>query len=803
MKAIKLLPIILPLFMMAEAKAQTVRYVNAAATGTHTGTSWATAYNDLQSAFTAATAGDTIWVAKGTYYPTLIAGSGSDVRDKTFFLKSGVKYFGGFAGTEVAFSNRDSSKILTTNVTILSGDIGTVGDSTDNAYHVVLGVGVGTATAFDGFKIMNGNANGTGVNVLGVKSIDRRNGGGIYLESSGLLLKNLMLTNNNAIIAGAGMHNRMGTASLNTVTFYNNFIFSSDPFSGGGAGMSNDSGYAILNNVTFYRNNILGALGGAGLKNNASGGSYTNVVFANNYISGGDGGGAIYNADSSNPVMNNVQFNSNTASNQGGAMYNDYSKPVLNNVTFYKNFGNSGTGAMENDGGSDAVLNNVVFRENKTSGNGGAVQNWKSNPTFNNVTFINNYAIGDGGAMYNYTDCSPKLTDVIIDSNRADGNGGGIYNKRNSNPIITNTLIVRNSAGMSAGGVYTQAYTGSTYPCSPIFTNVTIANNNAAVSGGGLFDDNAGGTQLRNCIVQGNIAPSAIDIYAPTTFIASTVHYSIVGNKYYVLGTGAGTTLTGTTFIDTTTNDFRLKAGSPAINMGDSTYFNPAGTPDLSAIVTDIRTADRIMSTNIDLGSYETCADTLKPTIHIVASPDTAVAGGTSVTFTATATILGATPTYVWKKNGVVIAGASGSTYTAIAGTNYKNGDTISVFLYSSSICALVDTASSNRLKMLVKATGISTIELDEKEISLFPNPNEGTFTIDGIFVGATRYYISITDVTGREVYNESFFAPANNMAGTYHTKKEVTLNSNNPGIYFLSISAANQPRQVLRFVIK
>ncbi len=329
-----------------------------------------------------------------------------------------------------------------------------------------------------------------------------------------------------------------------------------------------------------------------------------------------------------------------------------------------------------------------------------------------------------------------------------------------------------------------------------------VANNNAAVRGGGLFDDNTGSTQVRNSIVQGNIAPSATDIYAPTTFIASTVHYSIVGNKYYVLGTGVGTTLTATTFIDTTTNDFRLKAGSPAINMGDSTYFNPLGTPDLSAIVTDIRTADRVMGMNIDLGPYETCADTLKPTIHIVASPDTAVAGGTSVTFTATATILGATPTYIWKKNGVVITGASGSTYTAIAGTDYKNGDTISVFLYSSSVCALVDTASSNKLKMGVKATGISTVELGEKEISLFPNPNGGTFSIEGNFVGATQYYISVTDLTGRAIFSEYFHAPASNI-GTSATKKEINMGTINPGIYFLSISAANQPRQVLRFVIK
>lgn len=805
MKATKLLPIILPLFMMTEAKAQTKRYVNAAATGTHTGTSWATAYNDLQSALTAAVSGDTIWVAKGTYYPTVIAGSGSDVRDKTFMLTSGVRYFGGFAGTEAMLSDRDSTKILTTNATVLNGDIGVTGDSTDNAYHVVLGISLNSATRFNGFVIMNGNANGTGTNVLlSVKQIDRRNGGGIYLDGSALSMKNLMISNNGAANAGAGMHNRMGTISLTNATFTNNLIISGDPSNGGGAGMSNDSSYATLSNITFYRNNMSGALGGGGIKNNASGGAYTNIVFANNYVSGGNGGGAIYDADSSNPVMNSIQFNSNTASNLGGAMHNDNSKPVLNNVTFYKNFAAVGAGAMHNANASDAVLENTIFRENKTSGNGGAIQNDRSNPGFNNVTCVNNYAVGDGGAMYSYGGSSIftsiALTSTILDSNRADGNGGGMYNTAAA-PVITNSIIARNSAGMSGGGVYGLNYSGAVY------TNVTIANNSAGNSGGGMWDDNVGYTKVRNCIVQGNIAPSATDVYTPglsTAFIAAAVNYSIIGNKYYVLGSSTGTTFTAPTFIDTASNDFRLTAGSQAINTGDSSYFGLSSTPVLSTIVTDIRNSDRIMGTNIDLGAYETCADTLKPTIHIVASPDTAVISGTTVTFTASATILGMTPTYTWKKNGVVIAGVTGPVYTAIAGTNYKNGDTISVLLHSSSACATVDTASSNKVKVGVKpTTGINTITFDENSIKLFPNPNEGTFSIEGNFVGTTQYDINVTDLTGRTIYSENFRAPASNIVGTYTTRKEINMGSNKPGIYFLVISAPDQPRQVLRFVIR
>ena len=59
-------------------------------------------------------------------------------RTATFTLKSGVALYGGFAGTETPAR---ASATGTTNVTILSGDIGTANDATDNSYHVVHGGG--------------------------------------------------------------------------------------------------------------------------------------------------------------------------------------------------------------------------------------------------------------------------------------------------------------------------------------------------------------------------------------------------------------------------------------------------------------------------------------------------------------------------------------------------------------------------------------------------------------------------------------------------------------------------------------
>ena len=76
-----------------QAHAQTRYYVDSSATGLNNGSSWTDAYTDLQSALGAVVSGDTIWVARGTYFP-----GPSGTRTATFSMVSGVPLFGGFSG---------------------------------------------------------------------------------------------------------------------------------------------------------------------------------------------------------------------------------------------------------------------------------------------------------------------------------------------------------------------------------------------------------------------------------------------------------------------------------------------------------------------------------------------------------------------------------------------------------------------------------------------------------------------------------------------------------------------------------
>ena len=147
------------IFLSAAATTAAYATVRCVKPGTPSGTGcWAngTVFTDLQPALAASGSGDELWVAAGTYKPT----ADTD-RTKSFLMKNGVGIYGGFAGTETMRSQRDPSA----NVTVLSGDIGSVGIAGDNSFHVVTTDSSVTSTGvLDGFTITAGQADGGGNN---------------------------------------------------------------------------------------------------------------------------------------------------------------------------------------------------------------------------------------------------------------------------------------------------------------------------------------------------------------------------------------------------------------------------------------------------------------------------------------------------------------------------------------------------------------------------------------------------------------------------------------------------------------
>ena len=142
-------------FLVVDCTAKVI-YVDIDAKGLNNGTSWPNAYKQLQSALWSASSGDEIWVAEGTYTPT-----GTTDRTVSFQLINKVPVYGGFDPTSgvVTFAARN----WTTYPCILSGDIGVVGDTSDNSYHIFFhpaGLNLKDTAVLDGFNITLGRATG-------------------------------------------------------------------------------------------------------------------------------------------------------------------------------------------------------------------------------------------------------------------------------------------------------------------------------------------------------------------------------------------------------------------------------------------------------------------------------------------------------------------------------------------------------------------------------------------------------------------------------------------------------------------
>lgn len=308
--------------------------------------SWSLACG-LQTAIYQAGPGDQIWVAAGTYKPSIPTN-----REATFQLESGVNWYGGFPTNGGNWEARDWQSYPT----ILSGDIGISGEISDNSYHVVTSNEVDETTVLDGFFIEKGNANG---------SADNGNGGGMFNYYSQLNMRNLLFRENVATGAGGGgLYNYFSGPNMTDIFFVSNYS------NGDGAGIHNYNSNPNMTGLSFYYN----------------------------YAQNGSGGG-LFNGEYSSPTLIDVDFIQNSANFSGGGMSNHwYCSPTLLSVRFINNYANQEGGGLANGYSSNPELDNVIFSENSARIEGGGLYNYYySSPKLTNVRFENNSAGKRGG----------------------------------------------------------------------------------------------------------------------------------------------------------------------------------------------------------------------------------------------------------------------------------------------------------------------------------------------------------------------------------------------------------------------
>jgi predicted outer membrane repeat protein len=385
----------------------TIRYVSPDGAGDKNGTSWENAFDNtqLQLAINNSVSGDEVWVAAGTYKPT----QGTD-RTISFNMKEGVAIYGGFAGNEVQWVFDLSLRDFGLNETILSGDIGTPQDTSDNSYHVFFHNethALTNAAILDGFTITEGVATS--------QDYPHYFGGGMVNNYCSPTLRNINFISNAAKFWGGAMTNFCSSPIITDTKFDSNTAFR--------GGAINNSGNAsnisspVFTNVSFTDNIATGGDGGVFTNNNHSEVTITNGLFYNNkaifnipYSQGGNGG-AIHNAYLSTLVLTNCTFSKNDAERRGGAIYSDNSDHVINNSIIWGNTATNGKQFFLS--GSTIAMNYSCFMNGTDDIDGGSLTvdaySITTNPYFTDAQkgnlslFSNSPCINKGNNSYNTT----------------------------------------------------------------------------------------------------------------------------------------------------------------------------------------------------------------------------------------------------------------------------------------------------------------------------------------------------------------------------------------------------------------
>ncbi|PQJ76321.1 T9SS type A sorting domain-containing protein [Polaribacter glomeratus] len=343
-------------------------YVDANASGTGDGSSWANAYTDINNALADVYTNTTeIWVAAGTYSP------GSEREDSFDFNIDDLSIYGGFDGTETTISERD----IKGNPTILSGDVNgndavvdfatTAGSSRIDNNHQVVKISADNVT-IDGFKIEDGDA------VQATKGFTQ--GAAILINPTALnpKIQNCEI-NNNVTYSGGAIAVRFEVSTTLSIV---NCIFNNN-VSRYGSGlymliMANVSIDLNITNSLFINNSSKnyystsdGYTGSAAwIRANTAGANLTttitNCTFANN-----NDIGTISGVAERGPLALGRRVDGSTTHNA-----------TINNSIFYNNTGTNGSTTI-------AINKGHVSLPNLTT-----VNNSISEDSFSNLTYLTN-----------------------------------------------------------------------------------------------------------------------------------------------------------------------------------------------------------------------------------------------------------------------------------------------------------------------------------------------------------------------------------------------------------------------------
>jgi hypothetical protein len=258
--------------------------------------------------------------------------------------------------------------------------------------------------------------------------------------------------------------------------------------------------------------------------------------------------------------------------------------------------------------------------------------------------------------------------------------------------------------------------------------------------------------QIVSCVMTSNLS-GVLGNPATSNSITMTINSAVAPSVAIALtsGTnpscaGAAKTFTATPTNGGTTPSYQWKVSG--VNAGTNSATFSTSTLTAGQIVTCVMTSNLACAsptTATSAGITASFTASVTPAVSIaITSGTNPSASGASVTFTATPTNGGTTPSYQWKVNGSNV-GTNSATYTT---TTLTNGQIVSCVMTSNAACPSPATATSNSITMTITGGSYCAASTTTITYERITNVNMGTINNTTVNSSYSDYSAQSTNVS-------------------------------------------------------
>jgi len=362
-----------------------------------------------------------------------------------------------------------------------------------------------------------------------------------------------------------------GSLRLEDITLergYALYISSEQPNSRGGA-IYNDGGTLTVKRSVFRENQALLGEGGA-IYNVGAVVLQDSTLFE---INNSRLGGAVYHGGDAgfSAVIQDVSFERNSASDNGGAIYDGSGESglTISGTAFTSNYALNG-GAIYTEGG-DLNISASTFDENRagrttdpTTGDGGAIYNLAGDVSLSGTSFNLQTAFGVGGTIYAGPGSGVMLREVRIANSKACHGGGALY-VEGETEVLQTTLKDSHVGGWVGWGFDISYFEecwgsqgGAIYNTGTLALDRSLLEGSWAIDGDGDGVFNLGDLTVVNSTFHNNIESGldAVKNHGNAELSLSTIMYSGLVNsgsmtvKNIVVAAHANGCINSGTFVD-------------------------------------------------------------------------------------------------------------------------------------------------------------------------------------------------------------------------------------------------------------